>query len=67
LWKNNIQDGLAEKKEQLKTLKQEEIERVMDFKIRIDDYYKMVFGEGAAKRENVTVVASRNQMKKTSY
>jgi hypothetical protein len=64
--KNNIQDGLADnttkarKEEQLKTLKQEETERVRDFKIRIDDFYKIAYGENAASSLNVTVVALRN-------
>ena len=49
----NIQNGLADnttkarKKEQLKTLKQEKTERVRDLKIRIDDFYKIAYGENA--------------------
>ncbi len=69
-WKNNIQDGLADnttkarKKEQLKTLTQEDTERVRDFKIRIDDYYKIAYGENAATSLNATVIALRNETKK---
>jgi hypothetical protein len=61
-WKNNIQDGLADnttkarEKEQLKTLTQEDTERVRDFKIRIDDYYKIAYGENAATSVNATVI-----------
>jgi hypothetical protein len=69
-WKNNIQDGLADnttkarKKEKPKTLKQEDTERVRDFNIRIDDYYKIAYGENAATSLNITVVALRNETKK---
>ena len=69
-WKIHIQEGLADnttkarKKEQLKTLKQEDTERVRDFKIRIDDYYKIAYGENAATSLNVTVIALRNETKK---
>jgi hypothetical protein len=52
------------KKEQLKNLKQEDTERVRDFRIRIDDYYKIAFGEGAVTSEKVTVIALRNEKKK---
>jgi hypothetical protein len=47
IWKQAILDGLADnttkarKKESLKTLKQEETERVRDFKTRIDDTYRI--------------------------
>jgi hypothetical protein len=43
IWKTSILEGLADnttkarKKEQLKDLKQEDAERVRDFRIRIDD------------------------------
>ncbi len=63
LWKTNILEGLADnttkarKKEQLKYLKQDDTERVRDFKIRIDDYYQIAFGMGAATSANATVVA----------
>ena len=69
-WKDNIQDGLADnttkarKKERLKTLTQEDTERVRDFKIRIDDYYKIAYGENAATSVNATVIALRNETKK---
>lgn len=70
IWKTNILNGLADnttkarKKEQLKDLKQEDTERVRDFKIRIDDYYKIAFGIGAATSANATVVALRDEAKK---
>jgi hypothetical protein len=44
-------------------LKQEDTERVRDFKIRIDDYYKIAYGENAATSLNVTVIALRNETK----
>ena len=68
--KNNIRDSLADnttkarKKEQLKTLKQEETERVRDLKIRIDDFYKIDYGENSVTSANLTVVALRNETKK---
>jgi hypothetical protein len=68
--KTNILDGLADnptkarKKEQLKDLKQEDVERVRDFRIRIDDYYKIAFGVNAATSANATVTALRDEAKK---
>jgi hypothetical protein len=70
IWKANILEGLADnttkarKKEQLKDLKQEDAERVRDFKIRIDDYYQIAFGMDAATSANATVVALRDEAKK---
>ena len=49
-------DHYTRKKEQLKTLTQEDTERVRDFKIRIDDYYKIAYGENAATSVNATVI-----------
>ena len=70
LWKTNILEGLAgkttkaRKKEQLKDLKQEDAERVRDFRIRIDDYYKIAFGVNAATSANATVTTLRDEAKK---
>jgi hypothetical protein len=70
IWKTNILDGLADnttkakKKEQLKYLKQEDTERVRDFRIRIDDYYKIAFGVNAATSANATVTTLRDEAKK---
>ena len=70
IWKTNILEGLADnttkarKKEQLKDLKQEDAERVRDFRIRIDDYYKIAFGENAATSANATVTSLRDEAKK---
>ena len=70
IWKTSILEGLADnttkakKKEQLKYLKQEDTERVRDFKIRIDDYYQIAFGMDAATSANATVVALRDEAKK---
>jgi hypothetical protein len=56
IWKTSILEGLvdnttkARKKEQLKDLKQEDAERVRDFRIRIDDYYKIAFGVNAKRK-----------------
>jgi hypothetical protein len=69
-WKQAILDGLADnttkarKKEQLKTLKQEEKERVRDFKTRIDDTYRIAYGVNAATSNHAGVVALRDETKK---
>ncbi len=70
LWKQAILDGLADnttkarKKEQLKTLKQEDTERVRDFKTRIDDTYRIAYGVNAATSRHADVVALRDETKK---
>jgi hypothetical protein len=67
VWKQALLDGLtdnttkARKKEQLKTLKQKETERVRDFKIRIDDTYRIAYGVNAATSRHAHVVALRNE------
>ncbi|EFX61899.1 hypothetical protein DAPPUDRAFT_120791 [Daphnia pulex] len=67
VWKQALLDGLtdntttARKKEQLKTLKQKETERVRDFKIRIDDTYRIAYGVNAATSRHADVVALRNE------
>ncbi|EFX77928.1 hypothetical protein DAPPUDRAFT_105537 [Daphnia pulex] len=70
VWKQAILNGLADnttkarKKEQLKTLKQEEKERVRDFKTRIDDTYRIAYGVNAATSNHADVVALRDETKK---
>ena len=70
LWKQAILNGLADnttkarKKEQLKTFKQEDTERVRDFKTRIDDTYRIAYGVNAATSRNADVVALRDETKK---
>ena len=70
IWKTSILEGLADnttkarKKEQLKDLKQEDAERVRDFRIRIDDYYKIAFGVNAATSADATVTTLRDEAKK---
>jgi hypothetical protein len=70
LWKQAILDGLADntkkarKKEQLKTLKQEETERVRDFNTRIDDTYRIAYGVNAATSRHADVVVLRDETKK---
>jgi hypothetical protein len=70
LWKINMLEGLADnttkarKKEQHKDLKQEDAERVRDFRIRIDDYYKIAFGVNAATSAVATVTTLRDEAKK---
>jgi hypothetical protein len=70
IWKQAILDGLADnttkarKKESLKTLKQEETERVRDFKTRIDDTYRIAYGVNAATSRHADVVALRDETKK---
>ena len=70
IWKTSILEGLADnttkakKKEQLKYLKQEDTERVRDFRIRIDDYYKIAFGVNAATSADATVTTLRDEAKK---
>ena len=70
IWKTSILEGLAgnntkaRKKEQLKDLKQENAERVRDFRIRIDDYFKIAFGVNAATSADATVTTLRDEAKK---
>jgi hypothetical protein len=70
LWKQAILDGLADNttkarnKEQLKTLKQEETERIRDFKIRIDDTYRIAYSGNAATSRHADVVALRDETMK---
>ncbi|EFX76675.1 hypothetical protein DAPPUDRAFT_322157 [Daphnia pulex] len=70
IWKQAILDGLADnttkarKKESLKTLKQEETERVRDFKTRIYDTYRIAYGVNAATSRHADVVALRDETKK---
>ncbi len=69
IWKTNILDGLADnttkakKKEQLKYLKQEDTERVRDFRIIIDDYYKIAFGVNAATSADATITTLKDEAK----
>ena len=66
IWKNSVITGLtdhttkARKKEELNTLKQKETERVRDFKIKIDDLYRISYGIGPDTDQDVVVVALRN-------
>ena len=70
IWKNSVITGLtdhttkARKKEELNTLKQKETERVRDFKIKIDDLYRISYGIGPDTDQDVVVVALRNEIKK---
>ena len=69
-WKQEIINGLQDttakaiRKEQLKHLKQLPNERVRDFKIRIDDNYKIAYGFGAATSNDPHVEALRDDIKK---
>ena len=53
----------ARKKEQLKDVKQKDAERFRDFRIRIDDYYKIAFGVNAATSADATVTTLRDEAK----
>ena len=70
IWKTSIITGLtdhttkARKKEELNTLKQKDTERVRDFKIKIDDLYRISYGIGPDTDQDVVVVALRNETKK---
>jgi hypothetical protein len=70
IWKTSILEGLADnttkarKKEQLKDLKQEDAERVRDFRIRIDDYNKIAIGVNATTSADATVTTLRDEAKK---
>jgi hypothetical protein len=73
LWRPAIIAGLQDttlqsiRKVQLKHIKQKPGERIRDFKQRIDDMYKIGFGETVAKSQNAQVASLRNDVKREVF
>jgi hypothetical protein len=55
------------RKVQLKHIKQKPGERIRDFKQRIDDMYKIGFGETVANSQNAQVASLRNDVKREVF
>ena len=55
------------RKVQLKHIKQKPGERIRDFKQRIDDMYKIGFGETVANSQNAQVASLRNDVKRKVF
>jgi hypothetical protein len=70
VWKPLVIQGLSDdtikavKKCELKELQQDPTERVRDFQKRIDDMYKLAYGEGPATSNDANVILVRNDTKK---
>ena len=70
VWKPLVLQGLSDdtikavKKCELKELQQDPTERVRDFQKRIDDMYKLAYGEGPATSNDANVILVRNDTKK---
>ena len=63
---NGFQDSAVKmmRKAQLKSLRQNQNERVRDFKRRIDDTYKVAYGDAVTNSAAPEVVSLRNEVKK---
>jgi hypothetical protein len=70
VWKPLVLLGLSDdtikavKKCELKKLQQDPTEHVRDFQKRIDDMYKLAYGEGPATSNDANVILVRNDTKK---
>ena len=72
-WRQLIIDGFQDarlrtsRKEQLKLLKQKQFERSRDFKKRIDDMYRMAYGNIVANSQDPQVIILRDEIKKDVF
>ncbi len=73
LWKQELMNGFQDasvknmRKEQFNHLHQRSMERIRDFRKRIDDMYKVAFGEDVANSANIQVIRLKEDKKKEIF